>query len=109
MRLDPRALLLFAVVAGPAHAKIKPGIKVIPGVPMRPQDIPAYVPPKLGDDPPVEPTDVKVVKVTVPEVNILIRPWMSPLVGNAIEGARLPVRGALPAKRGCSRRFHGRK
>ena len=95
------ATVLIATV-GAAHAKIKPGVKVIPGVPMRSQDIPAYVPPKLLEAPPLEATDIKVVKVTVPEVNILIRPWTSPLVGNALEGARLPVRGVLPVKHGCA-------
>lgn len=97
-------VVALALSAAPhlAHAKIKPGVKVIPGVPMRAQDIPPYVPPKLGEDPPPEASDVKVIKITVPEANILVRPFMSPLIGNAIEGARLPVRGTLPAKRGCS-------
>lgn len=102
MRTIVAVPLVALVFGGVADAKIKPGIKVTPGVPMREKDIPPYVPPKLQEEPPVEPSDVKVVKVTVPEANIVMRPWSSPLFGNAIEGARLPVRGQVAAKRGCA-------
>lgn len=85
-----------------AHAKKKP-LRVTPGVPMREQDIPPYVPPTLPDELPVEPSDIKVVEITAPEAMILMRAGGAPMVGNAIQGARLPVRGVVKnSARGCS-------
>ncbi len=95
----------FLLISTSAFAAVwKPHpIKVIAGVPLKAQDIKPYTPPKLKAEPPLEPTDVKVVEVTVPEAAIEIRPWSSPMVGNAIQGARLAIRGVVSAKgRGCS-------
>jgi lipoprotein-anchoring transpeptidase ErfK/SrfK len=97
-------LLLTATVAAKPW-KPHP-IHIIPGVPLKPDDIKPYVPPKLADEPPLEPSDVKVVEVTAPEAVIEIRPWSSPMVGNAIKGARLPVKGVVKAsKGGCAARL----
>ena len=73
-------------------------ITVIPGVPMKAADIKPYTPPKLEPEPPLEPSDVKLVEVTAEEAVIEIRPYSSPMVGNAIRGARLPVKGVVPAR-----------
>src|SRR3954467_14447460 len=90
---------LVAALLVPLAAQAKPWkphkITVIPGVPLKADDIKPYVPPKLAPEPPLEPTDVKVVEVTVPEAVIEIRPWSSPMVGNAAQGARLPVKGTV--------------
>jgi hypothetical protein len=96
-------LLLAAPVV--AHAKPwKPHpIHIIPGVPLKADDIKPYVPPNLAEEPAPEPSEVKVVEVTAPEAVIEIRPWSSPMVGNAIKGARLPIKGTAKAtKGGCS-------
>jgi lipoprotein-anchoring transpeptidase ErfK/SrfK len=78
-------------------------IHVIQGVPLKPEDIKPYFPPKLAPEPPIEPSDVKVVEISVPEAIIQIRPWSSPMVGNAIQKARLPVKGVVKTTRGgCS-------
>jgi len=81
-------------------------IHVIPGVPLKPEDIKPYVPPNLLPEPTPEPSDVKVVEVTAPEAVIEIRPWLSPMVGNAIKGARLPVKGTAKPSHGCSRPWY---
>jgi lipoprotein-anchoring transpeptidase ErfK/SrfK len=98
-------LALLAPVA--AGAKTKPWvphpIHVVPGVPLKAEDIKPYVPPKLAPEPELEASDVKTVEVTAPEAVIEIRPWSSPMVGNAMHGSRLPVRGVVKATRGgCS-------
>ncbi|HEX4461479.1 MAG TPA: L,D-transpeptidase family protein [Polyangia bacterium] len=107
MRSVVRALVVPLVLALPALASAKPWvphpIHVIPGVPLKAADIKPYEPPKLLPEPPLEPSDVKVVEVTTPEAVIEIRPWTSPMVGNAIHGARLPVKGVVKSTRGgCS-------
>jgi lipoprotein-anchoring transpeptidase ErfK/SrfK len=94
---------------GPRSATARPWkphpIHVIPGVPLKADDIKPYVPPKLGPEPPLEPSEVKTVEITVDEANIAIRPWSSPLLGNAVRGARLPVKGVVKASgHGCSAR-----
>ncbi len=94
------AILLFTLITVDAQAKRH--LVVLPGVPMRPGDIKPYLPPKLDPEPPLEPTEVKTVEVTSAEAVIEMRPWPSPMVGNAIGGARLPVRGVVKATRGCS-------
>jgi lipoprotein-anchoring transpeptidase ErfK/SrfK len=103
------AVLLLQAL--PAVAKPKPWvphpIHVIPGVPLKPEDIKPYVPPRLLPEPPPDASDVKTVEVTVPEANIQIRPWSSPMVGNAIQGARLPVKGTVkPTRGGCSTKWY---
>lgn len=104
--------LIFAapLVAAPRAADAKPWkdhpIHVIPGVPLKPEDIKPYVPPNLLPEPTPEPSDVKVVEVTAPEAVIEIRPWLSPMVGNAVKGARLPVKGIAKASHGCSRPWY---
>ncbi|HEX6836546.1 MAG TPA: L,D-transpeptidase, partial [Polyangia bacterium] len=106
------AALIFAapLVAAPLVADAKPWkdhpIHIIPGVPLKPEDIKPYVPPNLLPEPVPEPSDVKVVEVTAPEAVIEIRPWLSPMVGNAIKGARLPVKGTAKASHGCSRPWY---
>jgi lipoprotein-anchoring transpeptidase ErfK/SrfK len=105
MSRSPRQLLwalLVPCLAVPAAARPwKPHpIKVIPGVPLRAEDIKPYTPPDLPPEPALEPTEVKTVEVTVPEANVQIRPFSSPLVGNAAQGARLRVRGVVSG-RGC--------
>jgi lipoprotein-anchoring transpeptidase ErfK/SrfK len=103
-----RSVVLALLVAAPAVAHAtkpwKPHpIHIIPGVPLKAEDIKPYVPPNLPPDPAPEPSDVKVVEVTAPEAVIEIRPWSSPMVGNAIKGARLPVKGvAKTTHGGCS-------
>jgi lipoprotein-anchoring transpeptidase ErfK/SrfK len=104
-----RFVIVLAVAAASTVASAKPWkphpIHVIPGVPMRAEDIKPYVPPNLAPEPEPEPSEVKVVEVTAPEAVIEIRPWASPMVGNAIKGARLPVKGvAKSTKGGCSAR-----
>jgi lipoprotein-anchoring transpeptidase ErfK/SrfK len=103
-----RAASLCSIAVGVAFAtpafaapKWKPHpITVIPGVPMKPADIKPYEPPKLPPEAPLEPSDVKVIEITVPEVTITVRPFSSPMVGNAVEGARLPVRGQVTSRGG---------
>ncbi len=99
-------LVLAILVATPAVAQARPWkphpVKVLPGVPMRADDMKPYVAPNLGEDPTLEPSDIKVVEVTVPEAIIEMRPWSSPMAGNAIQGARLPVRGVVTGGRGCA-------
>jgi lipoprotein-anchoring transpeptidase ErfK/SrfK len=98
--------LLLSLPAGAAKPWKPHPIKVIPGVPLKPEDIKPYVPPHLAPEPPAEPSEVKTVEVTVAEAVINIRPWSSPMVGNAVLGARLPVRGVVPAKHGgCGSRL----
>jgi lipoprotein-anchoring transpeptidase ErfK/SrfK len=94
--------LLVLTVSTAANAKpwTPHPIHVVPGVPLKADDIKPYVPPKLLPEPPLEPSDIKVVEVTVPEAVIEIRPWSSPMVGNAIHGARLTVKGVVKATRG---------
>jgi len=104
-----RLVVICLLVAAPVVAGAKPWkphpIHVIPGVPLKPEDIKPYVPPNLAPEPPLEPSDVKVVEVTSPEAVIEIRPWSSPMVGNAIHGARLPVKGVVKAQKGgCTAR-----
>jgi lipoprotein-anchoring transpeptidase ErfK/SrfK len=95
------ALLCLLLTATAAAKPWKPHpIHIIPGVPLKADDIKPYEPPKLAPEPPLEPSDVKVVEVTAPEAVIEIRPWSSPMVGNAIKGARLPVKGVVKASRG---------
>lgn len=80
-------------------------IHVIPGVPLKAEDIKPYTPPHLLPEPPVEPSEIKTVEVTAQEAIIEIRPWSSPMVGNAIKGARLPIKGVVKTTRGgCSSR-----
>jgi len=90
---------LVAGLVVPAVALAKPWkphpIHVIMGVPLKPEDIKPYVPPKLAPEPALEPGDVKVIEVTVPEAVIEIRPWSSPLIGNAAQGTRLTVKGTV--------------
>lgn len=69
---------------------------------MRPQDIRPYVAPKLEPEPPLEPSEVKVVEIRAEEVVIEMRPWSSPMIGNAIRGSRLPVRGVVHNAKSCS-------
>jgi lipoprotein-anchoring transpeptidase ErfK/SrfK len=102
---------LAATVAAPpagaaAAKKWKPhAIHIIPGVPLKPEDIKPYVPPKLPPEPPVDASEVKTVEVTEKEAVIEIRPWSSPMVGNAIHGARLPIKGTVKSNgHGCSAR-----
>ena len=95
-------LLLPVAVAAAKPWKPHP-IHVIPGVPLKADDIKPYVAPKLLPEPELEPSDVKVVEISTQEAVIEIRPWSSPMVGNAIQGARLPVKGVVKATRGgCS-------
>ncbi len=97
-------LLCGATATSQADRPWKPHpIHVIPGVPLRAADIKPYTPPNLPPEPPLEPSDVKTVEITAPEAVIEIRPWSSPMVGNAVVGARLPVRGVITSKHGgCS-------
>jgi lipoprotein-anchoring transpeptidase ErfK/SrfK len=104
-----RFLLVAMVLTSSVTASAKPWkphpIHVVPGVPMKADDIKPYTPPNLAPEPPLEPSEVKVIEVTAPEAVIEIRPWSSPMVGNAIKGARLPVKGVVTAsKGGCSSR-----
>jgi lipoprotein-anchoring transpeptidase ErfK/SrfK len=100
------ALVLVGVVVLTATAAAKPWkphpIHIIPGVPLKADDIKPYVPPNLEAEPAPDPSDVKVVEVTAPEAIIEIRPRSSPMVGNAIKGARLPVKGTVKSRGGCS-------
>ncbi len=96
------ALTLVGVARADRPWKPHP-IHVIPGVPLRASDIKPYTPPNLAPEPSPEPTDIKTVEITAPEAVIEVRPWSSPMVGNAILGARLPIRGVITSKRGgCS-------
>ncbi len=96
------ASLVLSPFGSIAHAK-KKVLRVTVGVPMREQDIPPYVPPTLPEELPVEPSDIKVVEITSPEAVILMRAGGAPMVGNAIQGSRLPVRGIVKSNaRGCS-------
>ncbi|HEY7957812.1 MAG TPA: L,D-transpeptidase [Polyangia bacterium] len=103
-----RTTLLALVLLTPSFTALarpwKPHpIHIIPGQPLKPEDIKPYTPPNLPPEPPLEPTEVKTVEVKVPEAIVEIRPWLSPMVGNAIEGARLPVRGVVTGNHhGCS-------
>src|SRR5512146_2327225 len=97
------ALVVTLFVPGLAYAT-KPWkphpIHVIPGVPLKAEDIKPYSPPRLLPDPPVEPSDTKAVEISALEAIIQIRPWSSPMVGNAIKGARIPIKGVVKTTRG---------
>ena len=104
-----RSVVLALLVAAPLVADAEPWkphpIHVIPGEPLKAEDIKPYTPPNLPPDPQPEPSEVKTVEVTAPEATIEMRPWSSPMLGNAIKGARLPVKGVSKAgKGGCSSR-----
>jgi lipoprotein-anchoring transpeptidase ErfK/SrfK len=82
-------------------------ITVIPGVPLKPDDIKPYVPPRLAAEPPLDPTTVKSILVQVPDAVVSIRPWSSPLVGTVAEGTRVAVKGTVKAnKGGCSKLWY---
>src|SRR4051812_6378893 len=94
-------VLCFAVTtAAAAKKRYATPVKVLPGVPMKAKDILPYEPPKLAPEPPLLPTDVKVVEIMQDELSIEQRPWSSPLIGTTVRGMRLPVKGAVPATRG---------
>jgi hypothetical protein len=93
---------LVVALAGVAASPPPKPVKVV----LRP-----YAPPKLEPEPPLEPPSTKVIEVTPqgddPDTLVLARPWSSPMVGAAVRGARLPVRGELHARgaRGCPTRL----
>src|SRR6478672_3122670 len=93
-----RALLvLFLSTAATAKPWKPHPIKVIPGVPLKPDDIKPYVAPKLAPEPPLDPTTVKSIVVQTPDAVVNIRPWSSPLVGTVAEGTRVAVKGTVKA------------
>jgi lipoprotein-anchoring transpeptidase ErfK/SrfK len=92
--------LLWAASAGATKPWKPHPIHVIPGVPLKPEDIKPYVPPKLSPEPALEPSDVKTVQVITPDATVSARPWGSPLVGTIGEGTRVAVRGVVKATRG---------
>jgi lipoprotein-anchoring transpeptidase ErfK/SrfK len=111
MRYWSICAVLVAAGAAPTVAEGKPWkphpIKVIPGVPLKADDIKPYTPPKLLPEPPIDPSDVKVVEVSVPEATISMRPWGSPLLGTTVQGARLPVKGTVkPIKGSCGKLWY---
>src|SRR4051812_24852934 len=102
MRLVAALLTLGTSAAATARPWKPHPIHVIPGVPLKADDIKPSNPPTLPPEPPLEASEVKAVEITAQEAVIEIRPWSSPMVGNAIHGARLPVRGVVSARgRGC--------
>jgi len=70
-----------------------------------------YTPPKLLPEPAPEPSEVKVVEARPtgdqPDALVMVRPWVSHMVGAVQRGARVPVRGQLLAKsaHGCPSRL----
>jgi hypothetical protein len=98
--------LLFVGLMLSATATAKPWkphpIKVIPGVPLKPDDIKPYVPPKLAPEPSPEPTTIKSIVVQTPDATVSLRPWSSPLLGTVAEGTRVGLRGTIkPVHGGC--------
>src|SRR6478672_12290497 len=96
-----RFVVVTLLIAAPLVAEAKPWkphpIKIIPGVPLKPDDIKPYVPPKLAPEPPLDPTTVKSIVVQTPDAVVNIRPWSSPLVGTVAEGTRVAVKGTVKA------------
>src|ERR1700753_3146795 len=105
--LIPSLMFLFGAL--PVEAKPwKPHpIHVIPGVPLKADDIKPYVPPKLPPEPPLDPSTVKVVEVQTVDAVVNIRPWSSPLIGTIAEGTRVAVKGTVKANHGgCSKLWY---
>jgi lipoprotein-anchoring transpeptidase ErfK/SrfK len=103
------SLVLVVALASPASAKPwKPHpIHVIPGVPLKADDIKPYTPPKLAPEPTPEPTTVKSIVVQTPDAVVNIRPWSSPMVGTVAEGTRVAVKGTVKANHGgCSKLWY---
>ena len=98
-------VLAFSSLASAKPWKPHP-IKIIPGVPLKPDDIKPYVPPKLPPEPPLDPTTVKSILVQKPDAVVSIRPWSSPLVGTVSEGTRVAVKGTVKARSGCSKIYY---
>jgi lipoprotein-anchoring transpeptidase ErfK/SrfK len=100
-------VLLIPALAGAKPWKPHP-IHVVPGVPLKADDIKPYVPPKLAPEPTPEPSDVKVIEVVTPDAVVSIRPWSSPMVGTVGQGTRVPVRGTVkPVKgNGCAKLWY---
>jgi lipoprotein-anchoring transpeptidase ErfK/SrfK len=100
-------LVLFLSTAATAKPWKPHPIKVIPGVPLKPDDIKPYVPPKLAPEPPLDATTVKSIVVQIPDAVVNIRPWSSPLVGTVAEGTRVAVKGTVKAIHGgCSKLWY---
>lgn len=98
-----RALALLAMAAASAPTTFP----LPPKDPARPTWKPKpYAAPKIEAEPEVAPPAEKVVEVPKDEeMPILVRPFAyAPMVGAAIGGARLPVRGVweAPTQRGCT-------
>lgn len=82
-------------------ALVLPGVRRVPGY----EKVRPYASPDAEGDPPIEPTEVKVVEATEEnEALVLQHPFISPLIGAVVHGARVPVKGVVHAKnsRGCS-------
>jgi hypothetical protein len=84
-------------------ALVLPGVKRVPGY----EKVRPYTSPGSEGDPPIEPTDVKVVEaIEENEALVLQHPYISPLIGAVVQGARVPVKGVVRAQgksgRGCS-------
>lgn len=73
-------------------------------------EIKPYVPPRIDPEPVTEAADTKTVRVPEDEASVLVRPGPGqPMVGSAVPGARLPVRGmwiAPNARRCNSKRWY---
>jgi hypothetical protein len=93
-----------AAAAAPAKRPPKPliatvlaGTKRVLGY----EKVKPYTGPDLEAEPALEPSEAKVVEVVdKDEALVLVRPWLSPLLGAAVEGSRVPVRGLIHAKNG---------
>ncbi len=67
-----------------------------------------YASPEYEAEPPLEPSEARVVEVVdKEEALVLVRPWSSPMIGSVVPGARLPVRGVVHSKHtgGCATRL----
>jgi hypothetical protein len=76
--------------------------------PAKPVEIKPYVPPRIDPEPPIVEADTPVVKVPEDaEATVVVRPGPGmPMVGSAVPGALLPVRGMwdAPTPRRCAGR-----
>jgi lipoprotein-anchoring transpeptidase ErfK/SrfK len=100
--------LVLLPLAAQAKPWVPHKITVIPGVPLKADDIKPYVPPKLAPEPPLEPTDVKVVESITLDAVVSIRPWSSPMVGTVSLGGRVAVKGTVKPihGNGCSKLWY---
>jgi lipoprotein-anchoring transpeptidase ErfK/SrfK len=83
----------------PLVALVLPATKKVLGY----EKVKPYTSPDYEAEPPLEPSETKVVEIVDKEnqeVLVLVRPWVSPLIGSVPPGTRLSVKGVVHPKSG---------